>query len=111
MTHIPIIAVHSEATNAAGRARQMREIFECAARHVANDKEFRNEAWYWPGSIVRIECTPDVITVHWSESVALGCFESAFAAAWEHLGDDAVVEHVVIDDLDEADPPSAEPGN
>ena len=111
MTQIPIIAVHSEVTNATGRAQQMREIFECAARHVASDKEFRNEAWYWPGSIVRIECMPDVVTVHWSESVVLGCFQPAFAAAWDELGDDTPVAHIATDDLNDTDPPSARWGD
>lgn len=103
MAHLPIFGVHSECKNALERADWLQEIFESAGDFVSNNPEFQGDAWYWQGSIERVDYGPDIVTVYWSESIALSRFKSAFAVAWDELGDDTPVEHTARDEFSDGD--------
>ena len=61
MTQIPIFTVYSRVRNAPRRLQWLREIYDSASRHVNNDPDYL--AKFWPGSIIRIDCKPERVSV------------------------------------------------
>jgi hypothetical protein len=103
MTEIPVIDVHGETATDLARAVWLRSIFDATAQLVRNHEEPLHEVCYWPGSIAKMDFTPDVLTIFWSDAVMAGCFGWAFRNAWSELGDDTPVEHVFLDDIYDAE--------
>ena len=103
MTDIPVIDVHGETATDLARAAWLRSIFDATNQRVREHKEPFNEVCYWPGSIAKMDFTPEVLTIFWSDGVMAGCYGWAFEAAWSELGDDTPVEHIYLDDIADAE--------
>lgn len=111
MSQNPLFDVHGNSENDLQRLQWLRDIFDATGKHVSTADEPAHEVCHWPGSIVKIDYTPELMTVSWSDSISLGCFGWAFMAAWRDIGDDTPVEHLALDEIDDAGRESADFGD
>ena len=103
MTQCPIFGVDKRCRKAPERAKWLQDIFECAGAHISEDKKVRDELWNWTEAIERIDYAPGIVTVYWSDSIAISCSESSFAALWNRLGDGTPLEHIAMDEIYDGD--------
>jgi len=103
MTDTPIIDVHGDTTMHRERAQWLRSIFDATEQKIRDCEEPLHEICYWPGAITKMDFTPEVLTIYWSDGVMSGCFGWAFRAAWAELGDGTPVKHILLDDISDAE--------
>ncbi len=103
MTERPEIDVHGNTANHLEQAGWLLSIYEATRENVLRRDEPLHEICYWPGAITKMDFIPESLFIFWSDGVMMGCFRWAFDAAWAELGDDTPVEHVAMDDIEDAE--------
>ena len=96
MSNAPIIKADGHSENNASRPHFLANLYEATSMHIRHAREEVTEVDYEPGTIKRISHTQTSTVVYWSDPVSMDCFLGAFQAAWHDLGDETLVEHLVL---------------